>query len=41
MNEPSSSFTLPADDQLELTVLMPCLNESASLSICIDQALVS
>jgi glycosyltransferase involved in cell wall biosynthesis len=39
MNESSSSSTLPADNQLELTVLMPCLNERASLSICIDQAL--
>ena len=38
MTESSTSFTL-ADHPLELTVLMPCLNESASLSICIDQAL--
>ena len=39
MNESSTFFIPPADNQLELTVLMPCLNESASLSICIDQAL--
>ena len=39
MNESLTSFTPAADNQLELTVLMPCLNESASLSICIDQAL--
>jgi glycosyltransferase involved in cell wall biosynthesis len=39
MNESFTSFTPPADNDLELTVLMPCLNESASLSVCIDQAL--
>ena len=39
MNESSTFFIPSADNQLELTVLMPCLNESASLSICIDQAL--
>jgi glycosyltransferase involved in cell wall biosynthesis len=29
---------MPADAELELTILMPCLNEARTLSVCIDKA---
>jgi glycosyltransferase involved in cell wall biosynthesis len=39
MSESSTSLNPEPDQHLELTVLMPCLNESASLAICVHQAL--
>ncbi|HEY1470095.1 MAG TPA: glycosyltransferase family 2 protein, partial [Candidatus Acidoferrum sp.] len=39
MSESPTSLRPAADNHLELTVLMPCLNESASLAICVHQAL--
>lgn len=39
MSESPTSLRPASDNHLELTVLMPCLNESASLAICVHQAL--
>ena len=35
---PLSDSTPPASDDLELTILMPCLNEAETLATCIDKA---
>jgi glycosyltransferase involved in cell wall biosynthesis len=39
MSESSTSLSPLTDNHLEFTVLMPCLNESAALAICVHQAL--
>jgi glycosyltransferase involved in cell wall biosynthesis len=39
MSESSTSLSPETNNHLELTVLMPCLNESASLAICVHQTL--
>jgi glycosyltransferase involved in cell wall biosynthesis len=39
MSESSTSLSPETDNHLEFTVLMPCLNESASLAICVHEAL--
>lgn len=39
MSESPTSLRPASDNHLELSVLMPCLNESASLAICVHQAL--
>lgn len=35
---PAADNTVPAETPVELTVLMPCLNESRTLAACIDKA---
>jgi glycosyltransferase involved in cell wall biosynthesis len=39
MSESSTSLSPLTDNHLEFTVLMPCLNESAALAICVHQTL--
>ena len=34
-------FELPAVEDLELSIVMPCLNEAETLAVCVDKAIAA